>query len=99
MPKGKISYENLLQNNKSIHVFRNSNAPGLSIEISRSLSILGKHLKLLPVENVQHIFSLGLSYVLSNIEHFIESVRNYVQTFFNELVLTAAKHKNSGERQ
>lgn len=67
------------------------------IEISRALCILSKYLRLVPRESVGLIFSVGLSYITSNIDHFVDNVRNYVKLFFSELVSVAAKYKQTGD--
>lgn len=77
--------------------FSNINVPDMVVEISRSLCILSKHLKQVPLKSIDIIFAMGLTYVTSHIDHFVDSVRNYVKPFFSELVFVAAKHKKGGK--
>lgn len=74
-----------------------TNIPHVIVEISRSLSIVSKHLSLIPTESIENVFVTGLSYIISHIEHFVDSVKVYVKMFLKELVLTAAKHKELGK--
>lgn len=59
--------------------------------------MLNKHLILVNMDSMAHFFTNGLLYVLSHLEHFVETVRNYVKSFFNELVFLAAKRGNAGD--
>lgn len=49
------------------------------------------------MESMAELFPLGLLYIMTHIEHFVDSVRNYVKPFFNELVLVAAKSYKEGK--
>lgn len=49
------------------------------------------------LECMEYLFVIGLTYVFTHIEHFVDTVRNYVKLFFNELILVAAKHTKEGD--
>ncbi|KAJ8947049.1 hypothetical protein NQ318_019942 [Aromia moschata] len=78
---------------------RNTSVPHIIVEISRTLSIIVKHLKAVPQSLIKSLFLEGISYVWSHLEHFVDTVRNYTKLFFEDLVIVAAQHKNNGNRE
>ncbi|XP_050508206.1 thyroid adenoma-associated protein homolog isoform X1 [Diabrotica virgifera virgifera] len=86
-----LVYEGLLECAK-----KSTSISHLIVEISRTLSIISKHMKNVPAEHIEPLFVQGISFVWSHIEHFVDSVRNYTRQFFAELVVIAAIHNNNG---
>ncbi|KAG5896481.1 hypothetical protein JTB14_005862 [Gonioctena quinquepunctata] len=96
--KGKILvcllYEGLMECAK-----RETSIPHIIVEISRTLATLGKQLSSVPLDLIKPLFLEGISYILSHVGHFVDSVRNYTRMFFIDLVIVAAHHMNNGFKE
>ncbi|CAG9815559.1 unnamed protein product [Phaedon cochleariae] len=86
-----LLYHNIMECAKS-----QTSIPHIIVEISRTLAMVSAQLKHVPRELIKSLFMEGISYVWNHIEHFVDTVRNYVRLFFDELVALAAHHKNEG---
>lgn len=58
--------------------------------------MIGKHLKSLPVDKVKGLFILGLQYVWSHVDHFVDTVRQYIKIISADLVALSAFHSKNG---
>ncbi|KAJ8917148.1 hypothetical protein NQ315_012640 [Exocentrus adspersus] len=72
-------------------------ANNVIVEISRAISTIGKHLKIIPADRSKQLFLESIFYAWGHIDHFIDSVRNYSRQFFADLAMWAAHEKNSGK--
>lgn len=86
-----VLFEGILDTAKS-----NPGHSSIIVETSRTLCLIAKHLKNIPVDLVKSMFLEGLFYVSSHADHFIDTVRNYSKIFFEELVGLAAHHQENG---
>ncbi|XP_060526228.1 tRNA (32-2'-O)-methyltransferase regulator THADA isoform X2 [Cylas formicarius] len=83
--------EGILETAKS-----NAGYSSVIIETGRALCHIVKHLKKIPLEVLKPLYVEGLFFVWSHADHFVDTVRTYAKQFFEDLVVLAAHHRESG---
>ncbi|XP_030763962.1 thyroid adenoma-associated protein homolog isoform X2 [Sitophilus oryzae] len=89
-----VLFEGILETYKS-----NPGHSSIVIETSKTLCLMAKQFRKIPLNLVKDIFLEGLYYVSSHADYFIDTVRNYSKIFFEELVALAAYHYGNGSTE
>ncbi|XP_076259481.1 thyroid adenoma-associated protein homolog isoform X2 [Rhynchophorus ferrugineus] len=89
-----VLFEGVLETSR-----RNPGHSAIIIETSKTLCLVARQFKNVTLDLVKNMFLDGLYFVSSHIDYFIDSVRNYTKTFFEELIELAAYHHSNDHKE
>lgn len=67
------------------------------LEVSRALILISKIMNTIPLAYVDLMFSQGLDYVWTHLDHFVDTVKHSVKSIFENLIKLAYRHYINGK--
>lgn len=67
------------------------------LEVSRALILISKIMNTIPLTYVDLMFSQGLDYVWTHLDHFVDTVKNSAKSIFENLIKLAYRHYINGK--
>ncbi|KAK9728753.1 Ferric reductase NAD binding domain [Popillia japonica] len=75
---------------------RSTGKPSQMLEVSRALILISKIMNTIPLTYVDLMFSQGLDYVWTHLDHFVDTVKNSAKSIFENLIKLAYRHYING---
>ncbi|KAI4458024.1 thada/death receptor interacting protein [Holotrichia oblita] len=75
---------------------RSTGKPSQMLEVSRALILISKIMNTIPLSYVDLMFSEGLDYVWTHLDHFVDTVKHSTKLIFENLIKLAYRHYRNG---